>query len=195
MNALRDMVAPLRDLLDGLSSQGERHLGEVQADLRQTTDLLSAAIEKLGNSFMGIHESMAAQQALLAQQVYAQTNEVLSAAELQERLAQIQERGRVHANAAMTALQFEDMTGQLIGRIVGHVESLQTVLGALGDGAAALPDVTTDGIRGTEENSGAAVTTVLTSLNRVLDGQEAAPSVARKAVAQTHLDSGDIELF
>lgn len=187
MNTTQTIAVPLQQLLAGLSHQGERHLGEVQADLRQTTYLLGAAIEKLGKSFIGIHESMLAQQALLAAQVSRDPAVTQANLALLARLTQLQDRSRAHADAAITALQFEDMTGQLIGRIVGHVDSLQSMLGTLGTGAAAL----------TGENApNAAIAAVLASLNGMLDAQSAeAPSVAKKAVAQTHMDSGDIELF
>jgi hypothetical protein len=208
LNYPHEIVAPLHQLLTGLSQQGELHLGEVQADLRQTSYLLGAAIDKLGKSFIGIHEAMVAQQALLVSQACAPAAVPLAPA-LQDRLTQLQAQSRMHADAAITALQFEDMTAQLIGRIAGHVESLQTVLGTLGAGAGALSAhrgsgaglnvAAGDDATGTPERPDtpdAAVAAVLASLNRVLDAHGAnAPSVAKKTVAQTHMDSGDIELF
>lgn len=206
MTTPRTLVAPLHALLTGLSVQGERHLGEVQADLRQTTDLLGAAIDKLGKSFAGIHETMLAQQALLMTPFDARGDGVLPQDVLWERLTQLQAQGHLHANAAMTALQFEDMTGQLIGRIAGHVESLQALLGALGGSTAKMTmqdgavseSGSAAGAPGsdTDTDAGDAIATLLASLNRVLQDQDAAaPTVARKTVAQTHMDSGDIELF
>ncbi len=52
----------IRHLLSSLSGHGKQHLTEVETDLVQTTYLLSEAIEKLGASFMAIHEGVAAQQ-------------------------------------------------------------------------------------------------------------------------------------
>ena len=55
----------LRSLLATVADHGKQHLVEVEADLLQTTFLLSEAIEKHGVSFMAVLESVTAQQSVL----------------------------------------------------------------------------------------------------------------------------------
>lgn len=45
-------VDKLQRLLNGVSEHGSRHLREVEADLTQTSFLLTEAIDKLAASFM-----------------------------------------------------------------------------------------------------------------------------------------------
>jgi len=142
----------VKRLLTSLSDQGNQHLTEVETDLVQTTYLLSEAIEKLGASFMAIHEGISAQKELV--------DTLLSGAAAtpasQERIKALQDEVAQHINTAVTGLQFQDMTSQLIGRTVRRIAGLRDVLGAVG----------------------------LSS-----------ESVLWKAVSQTHMESGDIELF
>ncbi len=172
----------VKRLLSGVSSQGNQHLTEVETDLMQTTFLLGEAIEKLGASFMAIHEAVCTQQ---------QTVDMLLAGgkptpENTERLKAIHGEIGKHVNAAVTGLQFQDMTTQLIGRTVRRVTGLREVLNVLGAGGAAmLPDTGTDD-----------VAEVLHNLNAVIESQaEKLESLLWKPVQQTHMESGDIELF
>jgi hypothetical protein len=182
MTTPHDMAPQLQHLLAALSRQGDAHLTEVGTDLQQTAFLLREAIEKLSKSFMGIHESVSAQQVLIASLA---TNMVLSPG-LQASLEALQQQSQTHVDAAITGLQFQDMTSQLIGRIVGHVASLHSLLAAIGDIAAAMPAGGGD----------AATIAMLDSVNRMLDEKAVVQQgVSRKAVAQTHMESGDIELF
>jgi hypothetical protein len=165
MTPQNDFAAQLQHLLAALSRQGDAHLTEVGTDLQQTAFLLREAIEKLSKSFMGIHESVTAQHVLIAS--LAASTELPPA--LQAGLEALQQQSQAHVDAAITGLQFQDMTSQLIGRIVGHVTSLHSLLAALA---------------------------MLASVNRMLDEKaRVQQSVSRKAVAQTHMESGDIELF
>ncbi|MGB2832358.1 MAG: hypothetical protein WBC07_05365 [Methylotenera sp.] len=58
-------INELRTLLAAVSDHGKQHLVEVEADLLQTTFLLSEAIEKLGASFMAVHEAVTEQQQVI----------------------------------------------------------------------------------------------------------------------------------
>lgn len=176
------LALQLQTLLGALSRQSGRHLAEVETDLRQTGALLSEAIEKLGNSFIGIHAAVAAQQAIIdGLQEHRPVPPQARAA-----LAQLQADAGIQVNAAITALQFHDMTGQLLGRVASHVASLRDVLEGVGATGMALAD----------NDSDAAALTVLDGANRILhEKSTVVDGVARKAVAQTHLESGDIELF
>ncbi len=172
----------VKHLLGSVSDHGNQHLTEVETDLMQTTFLLGEAIEKLGASFMAIHEAVCAQQ---------ETVDLLLSGgqptpESAERLKVIHGEIGKHVNAAVTGLQFQDMTTQLIGRTVRRVTGLREVLNVLGTGGGALlPDT------GTED-----IAEVLHNLSAVIDSQaEKLESVLWKPVQQTHMESGDIELF
>lgn len=172
----------LKRLLSGLSDHGNQHLTEVETDLLQTAILLSEAIEKLGSSFLAIHEAVTVQQ---------NTIDLLLAGnpatpEIADKLKAMQQEIGQHVNAAVTGLQFQDMTSQLIGRTVRRVAGLRDVLGAVGTtGSDMLPET------GTED-----IVELLNNVNQVLEAQSIKlESGLWKAVAQTHMDSGDIELF
>ena len=172
----------LQHLLAALSRQSCVHLTEVDTDLRQTSYLLVQAIEKLGNSFMGIHQALASQHALIDAM---RDGEVLTPA-LRVQFSQLQQQAATHVNSAVTGLQFQDMTSQLIGRVAGHAGALRDLFENIAARAALLP-----GASGTAD-----VQVLLDGLSRTLDENgEAQMEVARKTVAQTHMESGDIELF
>ena len=91
-----------------------------------------------------------------------------------------------NVNAAVTGLQFQDMTSQLIGRTVRRIAGLRDVLCTVGSsGAIMIPDSEADEL-----------IAVLSDINKTLEEQSAKlESVLWKAVSQTHMESGDIELF
>lgn len=172
----------VKRLLSALSDHGNQHLTEVETDLVQTNFLLGEAIEKLDTSFMAIHDAVSAQQhavdLLLAGQKLTP--------EISEKLKAVQREIGLHVNAAVTGLQFQDMTSQLIGRMVRRVAGLRDVLGAVGVGGAGMMDASD-----TEE-----MAALLGAINEALENQSSKlESLLWKAVNQTHMESGDIELF
>lgn len=182
MNAPDSLTTQLLQLLTLLSTQGDLHLTEIDADLQQTTDLLARAIDKLGRGFIGIHESVAAQHALLA----AVPDGAPMSPQLRTEILRLQQITDTHINAAVTALQFQDMTSQLIGRALNHVVGLREILHTVGEQRITLA---ADGQQG---GALAMLQSVNASLTETSIRQG---TVTRKAVAQTHMDSGDIELF
>lgn len=175
-------VAELRSLLAAVSEHGKQHLIEVEADLMQTTFLLAEAIEKLGDSFMKIHQAVTAQQ--------SEIDTLLQAAELSDSHFQkiMQEREKVasHVDAAVTSLQFQDMTNQLITRTIHRVNGLRDSLTAL-----AIHGEEMDPQHEHEEiaNLLDAMSASLTARNDVMK------HTLRKSVAQKSMTSGEVELF
>lgn len=176
------MGSQVKCLLSGVSDHGDRHLAEVETDLVQMNILLGEAIKKLGASFMAIHGALCIQQETV--------NLLLSggtpAPECIARLEAIHGEIGQHVNAAVTGLQFQDMTSQLIDRMVTHLAGLRDVFGALDSGSSnVLP-----------ESDHEDIVSLLNSINRMLAERSVAlEDVARKAVSQRHMESGDIELF
>jgi Zn-dependent oligopeptidase len=172
----------IKSLLAGLAGQGNQHLTEVETDLVQTTFLLNEAIGQLGNSFLAIHEGVTKQQMLLD---LVQSGASLSP-EQQEKMKTIQAEIAQHVNAAVTGLQFQDITSQLISRTVKRVTGLRDVLANIGtSGDRLMPDSETEEI-----------ISVLNNVNMTLENQSVKlENVLWKAVCQTHMKSGDVELF
>src|ERR1700709_2737111 len=116
------VIAPVlfefkRLLLDVASGSGLQ-LTEVETDLVQTNHLLNEAIAKLSGSFLDLHKAVAAQQTIVAM-IVAQESK---ATPLQiDELKQTQQEIDTHVNSAVTGLQFQDMTSQLIERTLKRV--------------------------------------------------------------------------
>ncbi|CAN5240830.1 hypothetical protein BH11PSE11_BH11PSE11_17260 [soil metagenome] len=172
----------VKQLLSGVSDHGTQHLTEIETDLAQTTVLLAEAIEKLGASFMAIHAAVCAQQETLDQLLAADGPTPELAAKLS---AGKNEIGH-HVNAAVTGLQFQDMTSQLISRTMLRIAGLRDVLDTLGEGGADLvPD-----------SESAEIEALVKNVNELIREKSLRlGSASWKAVSQTHMDSGDIELF
>jgi hypothetical protein len=172
----------VKRLLSGVSDHGRRHLTEVEADLVQTGLLLEEAIEKLTDSFMAIHAAVSARQGgvdlLLAGGA--------PSAEECARLAAMSHEIGMHVNNAITSMQFQDMTSQLIARTLKRVDGLHQFLGTLGAHGADMAHES-----GSEE-----IVELLGKVSMALAIQSLElRSVLRKVVNQKHLESGDIELF
>lgn len=172
-------VEELQRLLSDVAGHGTQHLLEVEADLQQTTYLLSEAIAKLSAGFMRIHESVAAQQqavdAALATEKPAAT-EVLAC---REQIAR-------EIDAVVVGLQFQDLTSQLIARTLKRVDGLREVLAALTQHGEAMPAA----------HEHEALAQLLCRINRSLSLQSSAlQDGLRQEVSQKHMESGEIELF
>ena len=175
------MNAQVVRLLSGVSAHGDQHLAEVERDLVQMDGLLDEAIKKLCASFMAIHHVVDQQQEAL--------NGLLAggmpASECAARFETLRGEINQHVGAAVTGLQFQDMTSQLIGRMVQHLAGLRDVFDALGTNAPALP-----------ESSNESLLHALNHISERVDVccNELAGGV-RSTVNQRHMGSGDIELF
>ncbi len=172
----------VKRLLSGVSDHGKKHLTEVETDLRQTELLLEEAVDKLTRSFMAIHDAVGARQdsinLLLAGGVPSD-DEIA-------RIKGMSGEVGVHVNSAITSMQFQDMTSQLIDRTLKRVTGLRAFLGTLGAHSEGIVAET-----GSEE-----IVELLGKVSMALAIQSLElRSVLRKSVNQQHLESGDIELF
>ena len=105
-------ITELRSLLAAVSDHGKQHLVEVEADLLQTTFLLSEAIEKLGASFMAVHEAVTEQQQVINSLMEQHQFDPIET----KKLEAFKQKIGNEVNAAVTGLQFQDLTSQLISR-------------------------------------------------------------------------------
>jgi hypothetical protein len=181
MSSSKQVNVQVMHLLSGVSTHGDQHLAEVERDLVQMDGLLDEAIKKLCASFMAIHSALARQQETLDSLL----KDGLSAPDYAARIEKIHGEINQHVGAAVTGLQFQDMTSQLIGRMVQHLTGLRDVFGALDSNAPTLPESSNEAL--------------LAMLNEISDRvgvhcTEQACGV-RSTVNQRHMESGDIELF
>jgi len=172
----------VKRLLSGVSDHGKKHLTEVETDLIQTELLLEEAIDKLTASFMAIHSAVGSRQETIDKLLAGGQTSAEESALLGGMSGEIGE----HVNTAITSMQFQDMTSQLIDRTLKRVTGLREFLGTLGaHGADVMPE------SGSEE-----IVELLGKVSMALAIQSLElRSVLRKAVNQQHLESGDIELF
>jgi len=168
-------------LLSLASEHGDQHLAEVERDLVQMDVLLDEAIKKLCASFMAIHRVADLQRDVL--------NSLLadgqSTSEHAARFEALRGELDQHIGTAVTGLQFQDMTSQLIGRMALHLAGMRDVFGALDVNESVPPESGTEAL--------------LAVLGKVSDRVAARFSelegVVRSTVNQRHMESGDIELF
>lgn len=170
-------VLELGQLLTDVSAEGIAHLEEVQADLAQTRLLLGEAIARLSDGFGALHAAVSVQRAA-AEQLQQQAD---GADDGQEQLRSAAAAIDTHVQAMVTALQFEDMTSQLIAQAGRRIAGLLGILSGVGDGAQGLAA----GDLSQLDNLRAA----LAAQSRQLDG------LLARSVDQRHLESGDITLF
>lgn len=182
MTINNSLASKVTNLLSDLSDHGRQHLTEVETDLVQTNVLLTEAIEKLSASFMAIHAAVTEQQQMvdaLATSTSASPEATLA---LKEKSAQIDQ----HVNAAVTGLQFQDMTNQLISRTLRRVVGFRDVLEVSGASSIAIP----------ANASNEQLHAMLSQINETLKTESRdLEKELWKAVCQTHMESGDIELF
>jgi vacuolar-type H+-ATPase subunit I/STV1 len=172
----------VKRLLSGVSDHGRRHLSEVETDLVQTTLLLEEAVEKLTSSFMAIHHAVDARQQSINRLL---AGEAPSAEESEKLTGMSGEIGQ-HVNTAITSMQFQDMTSQLLDRTLRRVTGLREFLTTLSEhGADIAPDSHSEEI--VDRLGKVSMALAIQSLEL--------RSMLRKSVEQRHLESGDVELF
>lgn len=181
MTITKLLRSELTPVLAGVVDHGNRHLAEIESDLAQTNFLLVQAIQKLSAGFMAIHTSICQQQEIIESSLIAHIPPENAA-----RLQTIFQEVGLHVNATITGLQFQDMTSQLIDRALQQVNSLRTTLEILNAVNAGLTESTE------EEESVIAIN----KLSHRLDQQhEQFDNEQTKTVCQTHMESGEIDLF
>ena len=180
-------IDEIRSLLTAVSNHGNQHLVEVESDLMQTTYLLNEAIEKLGASFMGIHMAVTERQL----SINGLTKKYGCSAEEKQKLSAYEQEIASQFNAAITGLQFQDITSQLISRTIKHVlgvKDLLKTLGSHGEGTHS------DLVREVDEHD--EIKKLLSNINHRLNiSSNALSGGLHKSVNQRDMSSGEIELF
>lgn len=182
MTRKKMLGSQVKRLLTGISDHGRQHLLEVEADLIQTAFLLGEAVKKLGSSFFALHAAISSQQ----HEVDILLSDMGMRDSKTERLRELCDEIAEHTNEAVTGLQFQDLTSQLLARTVQRIIGLRNVLSTLGEEGGGMPT------EGNEDE----IVTMLNDINKNLDVQSSGlKDLLRKAVQQKDMDSGDIEMF
>lgn len=200
----------LAQLLNGVVDCSTQHLTEAETDLGQTTVLIDEAVTRLTASFFALHAAVAAQQNLVAKVIAGQfsgrRNASFNAAHNAPPCSVLHEAldtpltdaaGRIelqmqadaiarHVSAAVTSLQFQDMTSQLLERAVKRIGGLRAMLSDTAAVASALHSKQDGSVVHLQID---AVTVRLARQSETLD------DALFKSVRQEHLESGDIDLF
>jgi hypothetical protein len=175
-------ITEVRSLLAAVSDHGKQHLIEVETDLLQTTYLLSETIEKLGASFMAVHEAVINQQQVLD----ALTQQHHFSVEETKQLEVFNKIIGEEVNMAVTGLQFQDITSQLLTRAVKRVIGLKDLLQELSIFRDEI-----DGDHGYKE-----IANLLDEMSHSLHiGSHALSGGLRRSVNQQSMVSGSVELF
>ena len=180
MNGL--LARGVQKLLTAVSSHSIDHLAEVDTDLEQTALLISEAIEKLASSFLAIHAATTEQQTMIDVVLSSTTG----SEEDRSKLLALRNAIGVQVSAAITGLQFQDITSQLIDRSRKRIRGLHDTFVVLGAASAQI----------SEQASANELATQLDQTREDVSRQSSLLDGAlHKAVSQTHLESGDVELF
>lgn len=182
MSGTTELGSQLKDLLSGLSGHGHQHLAEAEKDLAQTTVLLSEAIEKLGACFLGIHDAVSRQQAAIDELLANHPPSPELAAQFKAAQGEIGS----HVSSAVTGLQFQDMTSQLIERTMRRIAGIREALDRLD----------ANGLGGLSASKPDDISALIACMNQALaEHNTRLESLQQRSVAQTHMNSGDVELF
>lgn len=182
MTQQRSLTLGIKNLLGAVSGQSIDHLTEVDTDLLQTSLLITEAIDKLAASFLAIHAAVNVQQGIVDTLLGDGSDHDAERKKIDALRVEI----GGHVNAAITSLQFQDMTSQLVDRSRNRILGLHESLTVLRDCAAQISEQIALGALAMQLDQ---TREAVSQHSSKLDG------ALRKSVSQTHLESGDIELF
>jgi small-conductance mechanosensitive channel len=174
--------ANLQELLQNVAGNGSIYLSEIESDLLQINLLLMEAINKLGDNVVQIGQDVHRQQKLVKQLTEAGSCLPFAL----ERLDELNQTMDTSVNSVVTAMQFQDMTGQLLDKVLSRVRALQGMIEEMDKLAVEVSGAESEGdiqmmIRAMGEE--------MNNKRRELEGLHA------QQVSQKHMESGSIELF
>ena len=172
----------LQELLQGVVGSSNDCLSEMESDLLQVNLLLMEAINKLGDNVMEIGQGMSIQQQIIDQL----TKTGACSPFVSGRFDELRQSVDGNVASVIIAMQFQDITSQLLDRVLSRVRCLQEMLEDIDRLAA--------GVSGAdnEDDVMALIRTVgLESLNKRKDLNASRV----RSVMQEHMESGSIDLF
>lgn len=173
----------LKELLSTLSDYRIYHLGSMESDLLQVNKLLKEAIETLGSSFMEIGRAVHLQQEMLD----ALMKNANGSSEQTMKWETLFEVLQNNIASAVTGLQFEDMTTQLVFRVMDRINGMKQVSSIL--------QILNSRITLEEGDDEIADFLEVTSKLLVRQNDKLNGQLSSQIVSQQCLNVGDIELF
>jgi chemotaxis regulatin CheY-phosphate phosphatase CheZ len=176
------LAGSLQELLGSVVGNSFIYLSEMESDLLQINLLLMEAINKLGDNVIEIGQSVRYQQQIVKQLAMAGNN---SPFEL-ERLEKLGQSVDDKVRSVVIAMQFQDMTSQLLDKVLSRVTGLQKMVEDMEKLASEVSRAESDGdVRMMIRAAGAEMTSQRHELEK--------SHIDR--VSQKHMESGSIELF
>lgn len=172
----------LRELLQNIGGNSSIYLSEMEGDLLQMNMLLVEAIGKLGSNVIEIGQRVQRQQEILKQLAESEN----SSSSVVEELNALNRKMDINVASVITAMQFQDMTSQLLDRVLSRVAGLQEILEEVSSLAS---DVSSAESEGDIQMMVHATGEAMTQYRYELEEQHA------RRVSQKHMESGSIELF
>lgn len=172
----------MQELLQNIAGNSSIHLSEMESDLLQINLLLMEAINKLGTNVVRIGQDVQRQQEIVRQLAESENCSPFAVEKLDELNREID----VNVASVITAMQFQDMTSQLLDGVLSRVTGLQEMIEEVDKLASEVSGAESEGdiqmmVRATGET--------MTQRRHELEELHA------KRVSQKHMESGSIELF
>lgn len=172
----------LQELLLNIAGNSSIHLSEMESDLLQINLLLKDAAGKLGNGVVEIGRDVQRQQQIIEKMIEAGNGSSFAL----EKLDGLGQSMDENVASVVRAMQFQDMTNQLLDKVLSRVAGFQDMVVEMEKLASELYDAENEGdVRMMIQATGEA----MTRKRRELEGQYA------HRVSQHHMGPGDIELF
>ncbi|MCM1512896.1 MAG: hypothetical protein NC112_07300 [Oxalobacter formigenes] len=174
--------ASLQELLQNIAGNSSIHLSEMESDLLQINLLLMEAINKLGTNVVRIGQDVQCQQEIVRQLAESKNYSPFAVEKLDELNREID----VNVASVITAMQFQDMTSQLLDGVLSRVTGLQEMIEEVDKLASEVSGAESEGdIQMMVHATGEAMTQRRHELEEL----------HAKRVSQKHMESGSIELF
>lgn len=172
----------LQELLLNVAGNGFFHLSDIEGDLLQINLLLMEAINKLGDNVVAIGQVVERQQVMIRQLVAAGNCSPFVAEKLDDL------GGVLDGNISevVTAMQFQDMTAQLLDKVLSRVDGLQSMLGVIEKLAS---DIST------ANGDGDAQAMIKVSVDEMAARRQELEGLHAERVSQHHMGAGTVELF
>lgn len=172
----------LQELLQNIAGNGSIYLSEMESDLLQINLLLMEAINKLGTNVVLIGQDVNHLQGMVKQLINSKGDSQF----MMDRINDLNEIIGSNVASVVTAMQFQDMTSQLLDKVLSRVTGLQTMLEELEKLATEVSGAESEG---DIQMMVSAIGEEMNELRRSLEGLHA------QRVSQKHMESGSIELF
>jgi len=168
--------------MQNIAGNGSIYVSEMESDLLQINLLLNEAINKLGTNVVQVGQNVGYLQSAVKQLADSENQSPVSIGRVQE----LNEAIGDNVGAIVTAMQFQDMTCQLLDKVLTRIKGLQKMHEEIERLALEVSGAESEGdiqmmVWATGEE--------MDEQRRELEGLHA------KRVSQKHMESGSIELF